>query len=81
MSSTRTYIAVQCLAAGLLAGLVGCTSTQPIGNAPVDLQDMAKTFDCPIGRVATCERRSNERYRCYCADKETMREVLDPERR
>ena len=80
MSQTRTSHALRLLAISSIALTAGCTSTQPIGNAPIDMQDMARVFECPIGRVATCERRTNQRYECYCADKDIMRDVLDPEK-
>jgi hypothetical protein len=62
------------------AMLCACASKDPYADLPpLDLEDVKQSMNCPTGTAATCEEHMGHKARCYCADRETLRRILEPD--
>lgn len=76
----RNSIAIKLSGLAVLGLLTACALTEPLEYEPrPDIEEIAKQLDCPVGRTPTCVERLNQPYRCFCMDKEAMRDMLEPE--
>ena len=82
MFSTLANLSVRTVAASCILLLCACAPTETLEFQPrPDMVEVAKQLDCALGRTPTCIERINKPYTCYCADKELLREIMDPDTR
>jgi hypothetical protein len=75
MAQTRIYKVLF-----VAAMLSACASKDPYEDLPpLDLEAVKQSMNCPIGTAATCEEHMGQTARCYCADRETLRRMLEPD--
>lgn len=60
--------------------LSACAPTEPLEFQPrLDMEEVAKQLNCAWDRTPTCIERINKPYTCYCADRELLREIMEPD--
>ena len=73
-------IARICKVLFVAAMLSACASKDPYADLPpLDLEAVKQSMNCPTGTAATCEEHMGHKVRCYCADRETLRRILEPD--
>ena len=74
-------IPVGALLAGL-CGITGCAVSAP-PEEPLPRLDMAEVrqmLDCPHDLTAVCTERVGKPYHCFCADRDALARILEPDK-
>jgi len=75
MGQTRIYKVLF-----VVATLCACASKDPYADLPpLDLETVKQSMNCPTGTAAICEERIGQKVRCYCADRDMLRRILEPD--
>ncbi len=72
----------------VLISSVGCAGPRPDTEDPdlvafeveVTPEMIKELLDCPVGSAPLCLERMGEPVRCFCADRDAMRQVLEPDK-
>lgn len=63
----------------VVAGLEACAApAQQSAPAKIDMEKVAEVLDCPASKTPACTTRMGRETRCFCTDKEALRDILDP---
>jgi len=65
-----------------------CATQQPVAEQPelitdereISLEMIRQMLDCAADRAPVCLEKMGKPYRCFCADRDTMRRALEPDR-
>jgi hypothetical protein len=68
--------------------LAACAAQPPIEEGPelitnereITLEMIKKMLSCAVDRTPVCLERMGKPYRCFCADTDSMRQVLEPDK-
>jgi hypothetical protein len=64
----------------LVTMLGACVSPDPYADLPpLDLEKIMKSLNCPSSTTPVCQQRQGQTVRCYCADRDSLREILERE--
>ncbi len=77
----RRFIATGLPGITSLFWLVACAPVEPPQRPPgPDMVEVAKQLNCRAGLTATCEQRMNRPTSCYCADRDSLQMILEPDK-
>ncbi|MCH7822250.1 MAG: hypothetical protein IIA07_09540 [Proteobacteria bacterium] len=63
-----------------LGTLSACAPTHPIERRPeIDMSVIREMLDCPINRTPVCTEYMGKPAQCFCADRDALKEILDPD--
>lgn len=76
MGTARTLLVL--LGAALMGACA--TSEDPYADLPpLDLEKIKLSLNCPTDTTAVCHERQGQQVRCYCASRDGLRRILEPE--
>jgi hypothetical protein len=70
------------LCVGMTAALLGaCASGEPVQQSPrLDMAEVREMLDCPMVTTPVCTERIGQPYYCFCADKDALRRIMEPDK-
>lgn len=63
------------------AGAAGCaTSDSQQETLSLDMAEVREMLDCPHDLTAVCTERVGKPYHCFCADRDALQRILEPDK-
>ena len=72
---------IACLLAGVVA-ISGCAASGTASNpAPnLDMNEVRELLACPSDRTPVCTERMGKPYQCFCADRDALQQLMEPDK-
>ena len=77
---TNRSFAVSVLALLVTAGGCATSGTERDPAPSLDMAKVRELLNCPNDRTPVCTERMGKPYQCFCADRDALQQLLEPDK-
>lgn len=64
----------------VLCGIGACATTGPAPPPDFDMAEIRRLMGCDSDQAPVCTERMGKPYECFCADRDALRRILEPDK-
>lgn len=69
------------VAVATLYSIGGCATREPLPARPeLDMLELRRLLDCDSDQAPVCTERIGKPYYCFCADRDALRRIMEPDK-